>query len=306
MNNNAAVELEGFLFECTSFLQEGNETSIVVRVSGNGLAGRDLTAWVLGLCPNAVDYRDVEIVSCEKRMHGGAWIPAAAQKTTYELSGDIGISGVMFDEPVGSDEEDPAIEFKIVLNGPVTPDACGVAYISGQTVIKSMDKMPVADGQEAHTDVVWKTPVERSFCLYIVVPEGYKPVGACKANLSITKRGVFLSHETGEYSADETGEDTGIMTQKTYLRGSVKIFVSLPLKSHQACGDTVQASACDCFDVDEVIGFTRNGKEFHMRDVVICPKKRSVDLTLLNAHCGKSVYRMDGVFIIRCKRCDQN
>ena len=120
------------------------------------------------------------------------------------------------------------------------------------------------------------------------------------------RRGVFLLRENGEYGVKDTGEEAAVMTQKTRLQGSIKIIASLPLKSHQACGDTVQATACDCFEVDEVIGFSRNDEEFGMRDVAVCPKKRSVDLTLLNAHCGKSAYRIDGIFVIRCKRCGKN
>lgn len=306
MSDKNAVVLEGFLFECTDYSNADNVTTVTIRVSGSGEKERVITSWVLELCPgDARRFSDeINIVSCEKRRNGGKWTPAAAQKTIYELSGDIGITGVLFEEWVGIEEDDTAVEFKLVLEGNVGPGACRVAYISGPTVYQSIEKLQIGEINEQECTKTWLTPIDKPFCLFIVVPEGYKPVGVCKTNLSIVKRGVFLSHEEEKVSLDGGEDSEEKICTKAVLQGSVKIIASLPLKSRQACGDTVQATACDCFEVSDTIGYIQLGEQFAMRDVSICPKKKSMDLTLLNAHCGKSVYRLDGLFTIHCKRCD--
>lgn len=307
MSDKNAVVLEGFLFECMDYSYDDNETTVVIRVSGNGEKERVITGWVLELCPGEVKRfsDEINIISCEKRRNGGKWTPAAAQKTIYELSGDIGITGVLFEEWIGIEEDETAVEFKLVLDGEVGPNACKVAYISGPTVYQSMEKLQIGNVGEQQCTKTWLTPIDKPFCLFVVVPEGYKPVGVCKTSLSILKRGVFLSHEEGNFSIDSREDNEEVMCTKAVLQGSVKIIASLPLKSHQACGDTVQATACDCFEVCDTIGYIHMGEQFAMRDVSICPKNKSMDLTLLNAHCGKSVYRLDGLFTIHCKRCEK-
>ena len=60
--------------------------------------------------------RDVSIVSCEKRRRHGAWGPAVALKTSYELMGDIGISGVVISDWIGRYADDPDVEYRIVLS----------------------------------------------------------------------------------------------------------------------------------------------------------------------------------------------
>lgn len=307
MSDSNMVLLEGFEFECTNFVSSEGTTAITVRVSGDGTSSRDLPGWILEMCPDSEEKKNegINVISCEKRKDKSAWLPAIAQKTTNELMGDIGVSGVLLEEKVGKEKEDPAIEFRITFDKQMEPVPIKVAFISGPTVFKSMEKMQVKLPANPLIIRLWSIPIEKIFCLYFVVPEGYKPHGACKTNVSITKRGVFMHHETN-INMDDTGlsqiEKTAVSV-KTVLKGYIKIIASIPLKSYQACGDDIYATACDCFQVDEIVGYTNEKNKFEMRDISICSKKKSFDLTLLNAHCGKAVYRLDGKYIVDCKPC---
>lgn len=293
MDDKNKVVLDGYEFELMDYVSIEGTTTITVCVSGNGEHARDLSGWILEVCPDeAQKFKDqVNILSCEKRRRSSAWVPAAAQKTTYELLGDIGVTGVVVNEWVGKYAEDPAVEFRITFDEEITPKPFSVALVSGEKVCRSGDKVCTADSD---TDVKTGlfTPIEKTFCLYIVVPEGYKPVGACKINTSVTRKGLFLVQLN---EAADSEEPPGMQ-----LQGCVKIIASVPLKSSHACGDNVEAYACDCFEVCETIGCAQ--EKLEMRDITICPKKKSFDLTLLNAHCGKSVYRLDGLYVIDCKR----
>ena len=292
MGDSNKLLLEGYTFTLTEFVSEKSTTAVTVTVSGNGCASADLTSWVLEMGQD----KEANLVSCEKRMGKGAWIPAAAEKTTYELSGDIGMSGVIIREWVGKEEEDEDIEFKITFDDALQPAPARIAYISGEELYRSINTIrPESPDKEA----VWYTPIDKPFCMYIVVPYGYKPINVCKANVSVIKRGLFMVDEEGVFDCDTAD----CMKVKTDMLGSVKITVSIPLKSYQACGDAVAATACDCFEVDETIAYTNKKGTINMRDITVCPKLNSFDLTLLNAHCGKSVYRFDGEFVINCKRC---
>lgn len=298
MEEKNMVLLEGYEFKLTDFVCAAGRTTVAVCVSGNGQAGSDLISSVLEICPGD---EKINIVSCEKRSDGGAWVPAAAQKTLYELTGDIGITGVLIEEGVGKETGDPAVEFRISFDGEIKQGRSRVAYISSDAICQSIEKLRLGASDSFEKTKLWRTPIEKAFCLYIVVPDGYKPMSACKANISITKRGLFLAREDRDFDLD--GTDKGAVTAKTDILGNVKIIASVPLSCHQACGDGAYATACDCFALSETIGYTGEQEKFNMRDISICPKKKSVDLTLLNAHCGKSVYRLDGKYVIDCKRC---
>jgi len=313
MGENNMVLLEGYEFECTNIVCREGTTAVTVRVSGDGTGARDLSGWILeirpddtqGADPAEMEKEEINIVSSEKRRDKGAWMPAVAQKPTYELMGDIGLSGVLFEERVGKTKDDPEIEFRVTFDKEMNPEAARVAFILDQTVFKSIEKIQIKPPAHTLSTRLWSTPIEKTFCLFLVIPAGYKPQGECKTNISITKRGVFMHHETKDDmdDADFTGTEKAAVTTKTNIKGCVKIIACVPLKSHQACGDDAYANACDCFEVDDTIGYTNETNRFEIRDIFICPKKRSLDLTLLNSHCGKSVYRLDGKYIIDCKRC---
>ncbi len=304
MGNNNLVMLEGYEFECINFVCREGTTAITVRVSGDGSAANDLPGWILEICP-AGDEKEINIISCEKRRDNGAWMPAIAQKTTTELMGDIGVSGVFFEERVGKAEKDPAVEFRITFDKLLTPVPLGVAFVSGAAVFKSIEKMQVKLDEHTLITKLWSTPIEKTFCLYLVIPGGYKPQGACKTNVSIIKRGAFLYREAKSEADDEklTPAERSAVSEKTSIKGYVKIIASVPLKSYQACGDDAYANGCDCFEINDAIGYTNVKDTFELRDISVCPNKKSLDLTLLNSHCGKSVYRLDGKYIIDCKRC---
>jgi len=231
-------------------------------------------------------------------------MPAVAQKTSPELSGDVGVDGVIVNEWVGKGEEEPSVAFRLTLRSENLRRECAVACAVGGEVHIAQEKLFFGVCRELFGDQLWQTPVSQPFCLYIVVPEGYKPEGACKAGLSMLHRGMAISHEAGEYEAEcERSGEALKMDARARLTGMVKVTASLPLKSRQACGDGAFAVACDCFEVDQIIGYTRGSGAFKLRDVAICPGRCHPDLTLLNARHGKSVYRLDGEMTIHCKRC---
>jgi len=297
MHENRKLLIDGYEFELTGFFSEDGMTTVTVSVSGNGESPSDLKGWVLEMCP-ADPQRfadDISIVSCEKRRRHGAWGPAVALKTSYELLGDIGISGVVISDWIGRYEDDPDVEYRIVFDAELEFEPFGVALVFGEHTQVSADKISLKTQPQSK---IWTTPIEKSFCLYIVVPEGYKPVNVCKASVSITKRMVYIAHlknEDGEKSDKPLRAD---------VMGAVRILACVPLKSAQACGDDVQVCACDCFEVCETLGYADEDTRFELRDLAICPKAKTFDLTLLNAHCGKSVYRLDGKYIIDCKHCE--
>lgn len=299
MSDMNKVLLEGYEFKLTGFVYAEGITTVTICVTGNKNNVSDLQSWVLEICPDDV-LGEIDIVSCEKRICHSAWLPAIAQKTTYELSGDIGISGVVIEEWEESDNA--AMEFRIAFDAKLSPWSASIVCISHDTIYRSIEKILI--GSQPTSTPRWSTPIEKPFCLYMVIPEGYKPVGACKANVSIIRKGVFTTYEQEPVDVDKVCASDEEITIKTNIQGSVKIIASVPMKSHKACGDTIEISVCDCFDINETIGATSKDKKIQMRDISICPKKQSFDLTLLNAHCGKSVYRLDGKYTIDCKHCE--
>jgi hypothetical protein len=294
MEETKALLLTGYSFELTEYICADGITTITVRAAGNGEHPCDISSWVLEVCPdNGQKFtEEVCIVACEKRRRSGTWQPASALKTTEELTGDVSFAGVVVDEWVGRYAEDPPTEFRITLDTELPPEPMRVAYIAGEIVHESTERL--IPRQNSNGVQLWNTPIEKMFCLYLVAPDGYKPHGPCRANVSISRRGVFLISEP-------EGEDTDAPV-RTIVQGTVKIVSSVPLKCHQACGDTVEMSACDCFDICETIAVTGRDEKIELRDIAICPKKNSFDLTLLSAHCGKAVYRLDGMYLIDCKR----
>ena len=296
MHKNRKLLIDGFDFELTGFFVENGLTTVTVNVSGNGESLSDLKGWVLEFCAQTPElFTDTEIVSCEKRRRHGTWGPAAAAKTSFELYGDIGINGVAIGDWIGRYLDDPDVEYRIVLDKELEFEPFGVALIYADRTRVSDDKISIITEPQSK---IWATPVEKSYCLYIVVPDGYKPVNVCKANISITKRMVYITHEQND------DLERCEKPMKAQVLGAVRVVACVPLKSAQACGDEVQIGACDCFEVCETIGYADEGSLFDMRDIVICPKPKSLDFTLLNAHCGKSVYRLDGKFVIDCKHCE--
>ena len=294
MDENKALLLTGYSFELMEYICADGITTITVRVKGNGEHPCDISSFIVEICPEEPEKfaADVCIVACEKRRRAGTWQPASALKTTPELTGDVSITGVVVDEWVGRYADDPPTEFRITLDTELSPEPMRIAYIAGEAVHESTERL--IPRQNIDSPQLWNTPIEKTFCLYFVVPEGYKPSGPCRANVSVNRRGIFLSYENEG--------DTEEPLVRTTVQGTVKIMSSVPLKSHQACGDTVEVSACDCFDVCETVAVTGREEKVEPRDIVICPKKNSFDLTLLSAHCGKSVYRLDGMYLIDCKR----
>ncbi len=296
MHKNRKLLIDGFEFELTGFFSESGLTTVTVSISGNGDSPTDLKGWVLEMCAETPEhFENVEIVSCEKRRQHGSWGPAAAVKTSFELYGDIGISGVAISDWIGRYQEDPDVEYRIVIDKELEFEPFSVALIYADRTRISEDKITI---QTEPQSKVWATPAEKSYCLYIVVPDGYKPVNVCKASISITKRMVYIAHVKNE-DTDKCDKEV-----KALAMGAVRVVACVPLKSAQACGDDVQVGACDCFEVCETIGYADEGTLFDMRDIAISPKPKSLDLTLLNAHCGKSVYRLDGKFVIDCKHCE--
>ena len=301
MDEKSMVTLKGYEFKLTEYVYANGTTTIEVYISGNGQADNDMVSWVLESCMDGSGCRDdgINILSCEKRTDGGVWVPAAAQMTVHELTDDIGVNGVLIEEGVGKGADDTGVAFRLLFDGEIRQEQVKVAYITGDTVYRSKDHIEFSDSQ---TEVKhWHTPIEKAFCLYIVVPEGYRPVSACKTNISILKRGLFITHENTVVDIDGNTEDG--VPLKAEIMGTIKIIASVPLKSHQACGDSVYATSCDCFELCETIGYTDALKKYNMRDISVCLKKKSLDLTLLNAHCGKSVYRLDGEYVLNCKAC---
>jgi len=294
MDENKALLLTGYSFELTEYICADGITTITVRVKGNGEHPCDISSFFVEVCPGNPEKfaGEVCIVACEKRRRAGAWQPASAMKTSPELTGDVSFTGVIVDEWVGRYADDPPTEFRITLDAELPPEPIRVAFIAGEVVHESTERL--IPRQNIGSPQLWNTPIEKTFCLYFVVPEGYKPSGPCRANVSISRRGIFLSCEPED--------DSEGAPQRTIVQGTVKIMASVPLKSHQACGDTVETSACDCFDVCETVAVTGSDEKIELRDIAICPKKNSFDLTLLSAHCGKSVYRLDGMYLIDCKR----
>lgn len=290
MRANRKLLIDGFEFELMGFFNENGTTTFTISVSGNGQSPSDLKGWILEMGDQIAD---AEVISCEKRRRHGTWGSATAIKTSYELMGDIGINGIVISDWIGRYEADPDAEYRVVLDKEFEFEPFSVGLIFGDRTQVSEEKISMRDEIQSK---IWVTPIEKNFCLYIVVPEGYKPLNVCKTGVSITKRMVYIAHIN-----NENDDDKAIRAD---VMGAVRIVACVPLKSAQACGDDVQVCACDCFEVCDTIGYTDEGAVFDMRDIVICPKAKSFDLTLLNAHCGKSVYRLDGKYIIDCKHCE--
>jgi hypothetical protein len=294
-----SISLEGYEFELKGYCFGKGKTTVIISVSGNGSSAAALTGWILEINPEADMKNELNILSCEKRKGNGPWVAAVAENTTYELIGDVGISGALIEERVGEGADDTAVEFRLTFEGETEPLAVRVAYISGDDVFVS----PVIISLDP-PEKLWLTPIKKTFCLYVVVSDGYKPE-VCKANVSVSKRGVFLAHEKGAFNVDD-GQFSSVMSSKADVVGSVKVIASVPLKNSTASGDTVYASACDCFELCETVCYLNGDAALNMRDIAVYPVRKSFDMTLLNSRCGKSVYRLDGEFVIDCKRCEPN
>ncbi len=309
MGEERKLVMEGFAFELTGFFSAEGVTTVTLSVNGSGESPSDLKGWAMEVCPSDPQFfnGEVSIISCEKRRRHGAWLPAAAQKTSFELTGDIGFCGVVVTDWVGRYAEDPDVEYRIVLDKELRFEPFAVATMTGDSVRRSDALISIGLNTSPVLNRVWSTPLEKSFCLFVVVPEGYRPEGACKVAVSATRRAAHILHHKGEFVVDDAlvPEGKAIKAVRAELLCSVRILADIPLKSATACGDNVQVSAVDCFEVCETIGFSDDAQAFELRDVTVCPKKKSFDLTLLNAHCGRSVYRLDGKFIIDCKRCSK-
>ncbi len=286
MEDNRTIVIDGFEFELTGLFFENGAASITIRVSGNGQSQSDLKGWVLEVCPeDRQAFEELNILSCEKKRRQLNWTPAIALKTSYELLGDIGINGIVITDWVGRYEDDPEAEYRIVIDSKLEPQSFKIGIIQNESVRVSEQKMQIT---AKYANKVWTEPVEKSFCLYIPAPEGYKP--NYKICVSAAKR---FTHICCQRSGDEN-----TMPVCARLFGSVRIVASVPLSCGKASGDEVHAAACDCFEVCDIIGYAEEDDAFSLNDVTVYPKKDSLDLTLLNTHCGKSVYRLDGKYVI--------
>ena len=222
MSELGKVKIQDYVFTVTDHAQAAGRTAITVCVSGGGKAKADLSAWMM-----ITENTDVGILSCEKRQCGGAWVPAAAEKPAYERTGIQVSGGALVNEWVGHDKNDPAIEFRITFDCVLDDTFIRFAYMTGETIYQSTEATHLGTADSAPK--IWHTPIEKSFCIYVVVTDGYKPAGACKTSVSITKRGAYMAYET-----QDADEDTRCV--KTQLQGSIKILVTVPLKSAGACG----------------------------------------------------------------------
>ncbi len=295
MDDENCLRLEGYLFTLKGCCSSKGKTTLIIGVKSDGTAASPLTSWILEVTPNEIS-EELNVSSCEKRKGNGPWVPAAAQNTAYELTGDLG-PGIIIEERVSGAEDAPETEFRIIFDKPFGCGGIRVAYISGEDTFCS-DKALVPEPP----GICWLTPLKKQFCLYLVVSDGYKPEVTCKINVSVTKRAAYLVHEKGAFCADDSGngESTAIKSVKTSIIGSMKVLASIPLKNSHAAGDPVETSACDCFDLNETICYS-NEETADMRDISIYPDRKSFELTPLSSRCGKSVYRLDGECIIDCK-----
>lgn len=295
MDDENSLLLEGYIFQLKGYCCSDGQTTVIVGVKCDGSAASCLSGWIMEIDPaDPSEKKDINIISCEKRKGNGPWVPAVAENTAFELIGDIGISGVFIDERVSINPDDPETEFRIVLSGEIDCTCVKFGYVSGEDVFCTDETL-----QPSPPESLRLTPIEKSFCLYIVVTDGYKPA-ADEINVSITKRGLFLAHEKGGFKA-ESEQFPAVRTIKADVLGTVKIAASVTLENFLACGDTAHASACDCFEVCETIGYSNEDDTFDIEDVYVYPLKESYDLTLLNSRCGKAVYRLDGDYIIDFK-----
>ncbi len=309
MGEERKLVVEGFTFELTGFFSADGATTVTVGVNGSGESLSDLKGWAMEVCPANPSYfsDEVSIISCEKRRRHGAWLPATAQKTSFELTGDIGFTGVVISDWVGRYSEDPDVEYRIVFDRELKLEPFSVAMITGDNACRAAGRIGIERTAPPSQNMLWVTPLEKSFSLFVVVPDGYKPEGACKVAVSVTKRAAFVIHHKGEFVVDDISapEEKALKTMRAELLGSIRVLANVPLKSAQACGDSVRVSSVDCFEVCETIGYADDDMAFELSDVTVCPKKQSFDLTLLNVRSGRSVYRLDGKFVIDCKRCAQ-
>lgn len=294
MDNDNSLLLEGYIFELKGYCCSGGKTTVIMSVKGDGNAASHLTGWILEIDPrDPAKKKDVNLLSCEKRKGNGPWVPAVAENTAYELIGDAGVSGVLIQERVNGNTDGLETEFRIALAEEIDCGCVKVAYISGEDVFCTKETLHPAPPEK-----IVLAPIEKTFCLYIAVSDGYRPA-AGKASVSITKRGAFLAHEKGEFKTEGDYFST-VRAIKTDLQGAVKITASVPLENSGAAGDTAHAGACECFELCETIGYSNEDDKFDIGDIYIYPVKESYDLTLLNSRCGKSVYRLDGDYIIDC------
>lgn len=290
MEHSRCIVAEGFLFELTGFFCTDGTTTMTICVSGNGQSTEDLKGWVIEICPgNPLAFEEVNILSCEKKRRQANWVPAVAQKTSYELTGDIGINGVLISDWVGRYEEDPDVEFRVVFDTELEPIPFKVGLVKGDTIKVSQDTIHVSVNPDERQ---WSAPIEKSFCLFLVVPDGYRPDSVTNACVSATKQFVHICCQQNP----QEGKSLHFS-----LCGCVRIAASVPLLCAGASGDSVHAAACDCFDVCDTIGFADDEAAFSIRDICVYPNRDSYDLTLLNTHCGKSVYRLDGKYTIAKK-----
>lgn len=293
MDDVSSLSLEGYIFKLKGYCCGGGRTTVIIGVKSDGGAAA-LTGWILEIDPaDPAVKKDLNLLSCEKRKGNGPWMPAAAENTTYELIGDIGVSGVLIQERVNGCPDTPETEFRIVLSGEIDCGCIKVAYFSGEDVFCTQQTLTPAPPER-----ITLAPIEKSFCLYIVVTDGYKPLPG-KTSVSVSKRGLFVAHERGEFKTEHNNYST-VRSVRSEIHGTVKIAASVPVESPSACGDTVEVFTCDCFELCETLGYSTEESAYDIGDIYIYPVKESYDLTLLNSRCGKSVYRLDGEYIIDC------
>lgn len=287
MEGNRTIELNGFEFELTGIFSENGTTVITMRVSGNGQSTSDLNGWILEICHDDQQaFEELNIISCEKKRRQANWAPAIALKTSYELLGDIGISGIVITDWVGRYKDDPEVEFRIAVDLELDPRPFRVGIIQGESALISEDRIQISQKQ---SNKVWVLPIEKNFCLYIPAPEGYRPKKTPQICVSAAKRLTHICYQS---------DDENTMPIRASLYGSIRIVASVPLSCTKASGDEVHSAACDCFEVCDIIGYAEENDAFLINDISVYPKKDSLDLTLLNTHCGKSVYRLDGKYVI--------
>lgn len=298
MDDANSLLLEGYRFTLKGCCRSKGKTTIIMGVKGDGTAASPLTSWVLDVSSDN-KAENLNITSCEKRKGNGPWMPAAAQNAAYELTGDLGLSGIIIEERVSGLDEGPETEFRVIYDKVFDCSSIRVAYISGEDVFCSDDILTPEP-----PEVCWLTPLKIPFCLYLVVSDGYRPEGTCKINISVTKRAAYLVHEKGAFCVENSINDETPMIKavKTNIIGSMKVFASIPLKNSHACGDPVETSTCDCFDLKDTICYSDEGNA-DIRNISIYPDRKSLELTPINMRCGKSVYRLDGECIIDCNNC---
>ena len=161
MGEERKLVMEGFAFELTGFFSAEGVTTVTLSVNGSGESPSDLKGWAMEVCPSDPQFfnGEVSIISCEKRRRHGAWLPAAAQKTSFELTGDIGFCGVVVTDWVGRYAEDPDVEYRIVLDKELRFEPFAVATMTGDSVRRSDALISIGLNTSPVLNRVWSTPL---------------------------------------------------------------------------------------------------------------------------------------------------